>query len=278
MSTAAGWARRSASASTVPPRIRSGRSGSPAPDASPAPRASGGGPSSTRSWTGGAEIRPAARSRASWYCACSLRSSSTAPFGVLPLPARLALRELLLELAGVEEDQPGQLAGALRRDDPAAIALVHDVRDQSAVVEVGVGQEHDVERARVVGERHAIPHRLVRAALEHPAVDQDAGAAGLEEVLRAGDGGRATEEVEVHPRSVPAGPLRHLLPGPRRDRGDVADGAIRPAGSRGTGARRGRGRRPGWRPWPRRTRRSGGSPPRGSRRAGTPGRSTRRRG
>ena len=38
-------------------------------------------------------------------------SSRDGLVGMLPLPARLALRELLLELAGVEQDELGQLAG-----------------------------------------------------------------------------------------------------------------------------------------------------------------------
>ena len=39
---------------------------------------------------------------------------------------------------------------------------------------------------------------LVRAALEHPAVDEDAGAIGRQEEARPGDGRRAAEEGELH--------------------------------------------------------------------------------
>ena len=62
------------------------------------------------------------------------------------------------------------------RVDRAREALVDDVRDQPAVVEVGVGQEDRVEGRRVEAERHAVADRLIRAALEHPAVDEDPGA------------------------------------------------------------------------------------------------------
>src|SRR6185369_431792 len=80
---------------------------------------------------------------------------------------------------------------------------------------------HDVERPGVVGQRDPVADRLVGAALEHPAVDQDAGSAGLEQVLRAGDGGGTAEEVEVHLRSVAPTALRHrngLPAGTRRIR------------------------------------------------------------
>ena len=51
---------------------------------------------------------------------------------------------------------------------------------------------------RVEAERDPVADRLVRAALEHAAVDQDPGPLGLEEELRTGDGGRATQEVDLH--------------------------------------------------------------------------------
>src|SRR6185369_14255923 len=74
---------------------------------------------------------------------------------------------------------------------------------------------HDVERPGVVGQRDPVADRLVGAALEHPAVDQDAGSAGLEQVLRAGDGGGTAEEVEVHQWSVAPTALRHRTGFPR---------------------------------------------------------------
>ena len=77
---------------------------------------------------------------------------------------------------------------------------VDDVGDQAAVVEMGVGQEDRVERRRVEPERDAVADGLVGAALEHAAVDEDPGAIGDEQELRAGDGRRAAEEVDLHRR------------------------------------------------------------------------------
>ena len=63
-----------------------------------------------------------------------------------------------------------------------------------------MGQQDGVELGRVERERDPVADRLVRAALEHAAVDEDARALGDEQELRAGDGGRAAEEVDLHGR------------------------------------------------------------------------------
>ena len=118
--------------------------------------------------------------------------------GVALLPAHAALGELLVELARVQQDQRRELDRAGRRVDRAAVAGLDQVRDQPAVVEVGVGQEDGVERRGVEVEREPVPDRLVRAPLEHPAVDEHLRLPGDEQMLRAGDGRRATEEVDLH--------------------------------------------------------------------------------
>ena len=63
---------------------------------------------------------------------------------------------------------------------------------------MGVGQEHGVELGRFERERDPVPDRLVRAPLEHAAVDEHPRPFGDEQELRPGDGRRATEEVDVH--------------------------------------------------------------------------------
>ena len=120
--------------------------------------------------------------------------------GVALLPACLALGELLVELAGVEEDERGELDRPRCRVDRAAVAGLDQERDQAAMVEMGMGQEHGVDVACIECERDPVADRFVRAALEHPAVDEDPGPFGDEQELRAGDGGRATEEVDLHAR------------------------------------------------------------------------------
>jgi len=68
---------------------------------------------------------------------------------------------------------------------------------------MGVGQEDRVEGCRVEPEGDPISDGLVGTALEHAAVDQDAGALGDEQELGAGDGRRPAEEVDLHGAIVP---------------------------------------------------------------------------
>jgi hypothetical protein len=84
--------------------------------------------------------------------------------------------------------------------DRPFVAGLHEQRQQAAVVEMGVGQEDGVELGRVEGERDPVADRLVRAALEHPAVDEDLSALRGQQELRPGDGRGAAEELDVHAR------------------------------------------------------------------------------
>jgi len=121
-----------------------------------------------------------------------------------PLPAPVPLRELLLEPAAVHQDDLRELGCRARQVDRAGEALPDDDGQEPAMVEVRVGDEDRVKLGRVVPERDAVPDRLVRRALEHPAVDQDLRAGGREQEAGAGDGARATEKLEVHPRRARA--------------------------------------------------------------------------
>ena len=127
-----------------------------------------------------------------------------------------ALGELLLELARVEEDQGRQLDRPLRRPHRTFESGLDHVRDQAAMVEVGMGQQDRVDPGRIVGQRNPVANRLVRAALEHPAVDQDRGPVRREQVLRAGHRGGRAEELEVHARSLPLRSPGRGLPVTRR--------------------------------------------------------------
>ena len=118
--------------------------------------------------------------------------------GIALLPARIALGELLVELAGVQQDERREFDRPGGGVDRTGVAGLDQDRQQPAVVEVGVGQQDGVERRRVEIEGNSVANRLVGAALEHPAVDEDPGLPRDEQVLRPGDGGGATEEVDLH--------------------------------------------------------------------------------
>ena len=127
-------------------------------------------------------------------------SAAAAASGMAPLPARVALRELLLEPAAVEQHDLDELRGCAGQVDRSIEAVAHDDRQQAAVIEVGVGDEDRVEVLRLEAERDAVPDHLVGAALEHPAVDEDPGARGRQQEARSRDGRRAAEEGELHVR------------------------------------------------------------------------------
>ena len=124
--------------------------------------------------------------------------------GVALLPARLALGELLVELARVEQDERRELDRACRRVDRAAEAALTSSGMRPQWSRWAWVRSMASRSAGIEGERDAVADRFVRAALEHPAVDQDRGPLGDEQELRAGDGRRATEEVDLHARMVTA--------------------------------------------------------------------------
>src|SRR2546430_4528886 len=72
------------------------------------------------------------------------------------------------------------------------------MRDEPAVIEMRVRDQERVDLARRVGERHAVADHIVRAALEHAAVDEHARPVGLEQVLRTGHCPRRAEKVQAH--------------------------------------------------------------------------------
>jgi hypothetical protein len=141
---------------------------------------------------------------------------------VLALPAGLALGEFLLEPPRIKQDQLGELAGPVRRDDRPPEALVDDVRDEPAVVEVSVGEEDRVEGGRVEAERDAVADGLARAALEHAAVDEDACTLRDEQELGSGNCGRTPEKVNLHRRILPRRRWQEASFGHRRRFGPLA--------------------------------------------------------
>src|SRR6266576_907383 len=96
------------------------------------------------------------------------------------------------------------------------------MRNEPAVIEMRVREQERVDLTRRVGERHAIADHIVRAALEHSAVDEHARPIGLEQILRTGHRPGRAEKVQTHlghhgsvmpplPRPEPFDPLRKGL-------------------------------------------------------------------
>jgi hypothetical protein len=114
------------------------------------------------------------------------------------LPAGVALRELLLEPAAVEQDDLHELRRRARQVDRAIEPVAHHDGEQPAMVEMGVGHEDCVDVLRLDPERDPVPDHLVGAALEHSAVDEDPGPGRRQEEARPGDGGRTAEKGDLH--------------------------------------------------------------------------------
>lgn len=104
----------------------------------------------------------------------------------------------LLEVGGIEHHDLGQLRRGLRAPDGPGEALVDQRGDVGRVVCVGVGEDHHLDGGRVDGELGPVELAQRLLALEHAGVDDDAPAAGLEQVLGSGDGARGTQELEGH--------------------------------------------------------------------------------
>src|SRR5438128_6480179 len=96
------------------------------------------------------------------------------------------------------------------------------MRNEPAVIQMRVREHERVDLTRRVGERHAVPDHIVRAALEHATVDEHARPVRLEQILRACHRPRRAEKVQAHlghdgsvmpplPRPEPFDPLRQGL-------------------------------------------------------------------
>ena len=77
-------------------------------------------------------------------------------------------RVFLLDLGRIQHDQAGQINRSTGGEDGALQALLDDARDQAGVVKVRVGEQEEVDRARV--ERRRLPVAADELALlEHAA-------------------------------------------------------------------------------------------------------------
>ena len=106
--------------------------------------------------------------------------------------ARAAMRtprpcRFFLQVGGVQHHQPRQFGRRLGGDDLAAKTPLHQERQPPAMIEMGMGQEHKIDRARVKSERDGILLLKLTTALEQAAIDQDAPPRHFQEMTGAGD-------------------------------------------------------------------------------------------
>jgi hypothetical protein len=107
-------------------------------------------------------------------------------------------RILLLQVAGVRQQQGAQLARRLRGMDRAAEALARQGRQVAAVVDVRMREHHRIDLACGERERLPVAQAQLLQALEQAAVHQHPVALVLEEVFGSGDGAGGAKEGEPH--------------------------------------------------------------------------------
>jgi hypothetical protein len=117
--------------------------------------------------------------------------------GTIPRRARLVPipRLLLVEMAGVQQQDSQEVLGSVSRYDVAAVALPRERRQVAAVVDVGVGQQDLANRARLDRQRLPVPHAQLFEALEQPAVYERRPAVDVHGELRAGHRAGGAEEL-----------------------------------------------------------------------------------
>ena len=105
---------------------------------------------------------------------------------------------LLLDLGRVEQHQLGQLIGRRRAVDRRVEPQLHQPRQVPDVIDVGVGEQHVLDRRGLETRVLPIPEPQLLEPLEETGVEQHSGLAGVQQVTRAGDrtGGTMERDTE----------------------------------------------------------------------------------
>ena len=109
-----------------------------------------------------------------------------------------ALDLALLDVAAVGQHEGGEIDGRRRGVDRPREPVLAELRHEPAVVDVGVGQEEEVDARRLERERPVVELADALRTLEHAAVDQEAPAPVLDQVARAGHRAGAAMEDQLH--------------------------------------------------------------------------------
>src|SRR5580692_8074142 len=94
---------------------------------------------------------------------------------------------LVLQVSGIEHDQPGKLLGGHGGDDFAAKAALGQQRQPPAMIKVSVRQQHKIDAGRVETKVAGIFFCSLAATLVEPAIDQKTTAGAFDEVAGTGD-------------------------------------------------------------------------------------------
>ncbi len=101
-----------------------------------------------------------------------------------------------LDAAGVRQHESEQIAGAGRRVDGSAEPGLGQPRQHAAMVDMGMGQQHEGQFAGIEGQGPVVERVECFRSLEHAAIHQEA-ALGMDDAV-AGTGDAAGRAVEIH--------------------------------------------------------------------------------
>ncbi len=104
-------------------------------------------------------------------------------------------------MGGVHKHHTEQVDGGRGGEDPPAVAERNQARQQSGMVQVGVGEEHEVDPAQLEIQRIAVLAVGFAPALEEPAIHQECTVLVIDAQAGSGDLASGTEKGELHRRS-----------------------------------------------------------------------------
>ena len=125
----------------------------------------------------------------------------------LATPAPMTMPQLpfglfFLNMRAIGQQHFEQVDGGRRGVYRPAVTHHREARQQAGVVDVRVGQQHEIELAHVEAdvERREVFGPRLGAALEHAAIDEKAGLAGVDEIAGTGNFAGRAEESNTHDR------------------------------------------------------------------------------
>jgi len=104
----------------------------------------------------------------------------------------------LLDVGAVGQHVGQQVEAALGSEDRSLEALLHQLGDEARVIDVGMGQQDEVDLGRIEGKGAVVQFLQGLGALEHAAVDKELAALGLHPVAGAGDRAGRPAETQQH--------------------------------------------------------------------------------
>jgi len=105
---------------------------------------------------------------------------------------------LLLQARTVREQDAAQLERRPGTPDLSGEAVANEQRKIAAVIDVGVREDHPVQRVRIDGQRRPVAQPQLLVALKQSAIDEYLVKAAAQQILGAGNGAGAAEELEIH--------------------------------------------------------------------------------